>query len=786
MNKIISKEQFSEKVFKFEVEAPLIAKSRRAGHFVIIRVDEKGERMPLTIAGADIPKGTITLIVQNVGLSSAKMCRMNEGDYLLDVVGPLGQATHIENFGTVVCAGGGVGVAPMLPIIQALKEAGNRVISVLAGRSKELIILEEEVRKSSDEVVIMTDDGSYGSKGLVTEGIESVIKREKVDKCFAIGPAIMMKFCCLLTKKYEIPTDVSLNTIMVDGTGMCGACRITVGGKTRFVCVDGPEFDGHQVDFDEMFKRMGSFKDVEREEMSHLQDNTCHALPSDNRNDSSASSSRIANNTGAQPSMEELLDRKAPWREVLRKNLKPKERTAIPRCPMNELDPVYRATTRTEEVNTGYTKEQAITEAKRCLDCANPTCMQGCPVSINIPSFIKNVERGEFLQAARVLKHTSALPAVCGRVCPQEKQCESQCIHLKMNEPAVAIGNLERFVADYERESGNIALPELAPKNGMKIAVVGSGPAGLSFAGDMVKYGYDVTVFEALHEVGGVLKYGIPEFRLPNEIVDVEINNLEKMGVRFIKDCIVGKTINVEDLQKEGYKGIFIASGAGLPNFMDIPGENSVNVMSSNEYLTRVNLMNASDPSTDTPLNPAKSVIVVGGGNTAMDSCRTAKRLGAEKVRIVYRRSEAEMPARLEEVKHAKEEGIEFLTLHNPIEYIADEKGAVKQVILQKMELGEPDSSGRRSPIAIPGETVTLDIDLAVVAVGVSPNPIVPKSVKGLELGRKNTIAVNDNMQTSIPTIFAGGDIVRGGATVILAMGDGRRAAAAMHENLRK
>lgn len=786
MNKIISKEQFSEKVFKFEVEAPLIAKSRRAGHFVIIRVDEKGERMPLTIAGADIPKGTITLIVQNVGLSSAKMCRMNEGDYLLDVVGPLGQATHIENFGTVICAGGGVGVAPMLPIIQALKEAGNRVISVLAGRSKELIILEEEVRKSSDEVVIMTDDGSYGSKGLVTEGIESVIKREKVDKCFAIGPAIMMKFCCLLTKKYEIPTDVSLNTIMVDGTGMCGACRITVGGKTRFVCVDGPEFDGHQVDFDEMFKRMGSFKDVEREEMSHLQDNTCQALPSDNRNDSSASSSRIANNTGAQPSMEELLDRKAPWREVLRKNLKPKERTAIPRCPMNELDPVYRATTRTEEVNTGYTKEQAITEAKRCLDCANPTCMQGCPVSINIPSFIKNVERGEFLQAARVLKHTSALPAVCGRVCPQEKQCESQCIHLKMNEPAVAIGNLERFVADYERESGNIALPELAPKNGMKIAVVGSGPAGLSFAGDMVKYGYDVTVFEALHEVGGVLKYGIPEFRLPNEIVDVEINNLEKMGVRFIKDCIVGKTINVEDLQKEGYKGIFIASGAGLPNFMDIPGENSVNVMSSNEYLTRVNLMNASDPSTDTPLNPAKSVIVVGGGNTAMDSCRTAKRLGAEKVRIVYRRSEAEMPARLEEVKHAKEEGIEFLTLHNPIEYIADEKGAVKQVILQKMELGEPDSSGRRSPIAIPGETVTLDIDLAVVAVGVSPNPIVPKSVKGLELGRKNTIAVNDNMQTSIPTIFAGGDIVRGGATVILAMGDGRRAAAAMHENLRK
>ena len=782
MNKIISKEQFSEKVFKFEVEAPLIAQSRKAGHFVIIRVDEKGERMPLTIAGADLTKGTITLVVQEVGLSSTKLCRLNAGDYILDVVGPLGQATHIENFGTVVCAGGGVGVAPMLPIIQALKAAGNRVISVLAGRTKELIILEEEVRESSDEVIIMTDDGSYGTKGLVTEGIEKVIQRETVNKCFAIGPAIMMKFCCLLTKKYNVPTDVSLNTIMVDGTGMCGACRITVGGKTKFVCVDGPEFDGHQVDFDEMFKRMGSFKNVEREEMTHLEQPTPHYTPESEAHEEGACQ---LNKSAAEAPLAELLDRQAPWREALRKSMKPKERTAIERCPMNELDPVYRATTRTEEVNRGYTKEQAMTEAKRCLDCANPTCMKGCPVSINIPSFIKNVERGEFIAAARVLKHTSSLPAVCGRVCPQEKQCESQCIHLKMNEPAVAIGNLERFVADFERESGNIILPEMAPKNGIKVAVVGSGPAGLSFAGDMVKNGYDVTVFEALHEIGGVLKYGIPEFRLPNKIVDVEIHNLEKMGVHFVKDCIIGKTQGVADLQKQGFKGIFIASGAGLPNFMGIPGENSVNIMSSNEYLTRVNLMDASNPETDTPINPAKSVIVVGGGNTAMDSCRTAKRLGAEQVRIVYRRSEAEMPARLEEVKHAKEEGIEFLTLHNPIEYIADEKGAVKQVVLQKMELGEPDASGRRSPVAIPGATVTLDIDMAIVAVGVSPNPIVPKSIEGLELGRKNTIAVNEQMQSNIPTIYAGGDIVRGGATVILAMGDGRRAAAAMHEQLK-
>ena len=784
MNKIISKTQFSEKVFKFEVEAPLIAKSRKAGHFVILRTGEKGERIPLTIADSDPDRGTITLVVQTVGYSTTKLCQLNPGDYITDVVGPLGQATHIDNYGTVVCAGGGVGVAPMLPIIKALKAAGNKVISVLAGCTRELIILEDEVRKHSDEVIIMTDDGSYGQKGVVTVGIEQVIQREKVDKCFAIGPAIMMKFCCLLTKKYGIPTDVSLNTIMVDGTGMCGACRITVGGKTRFVCVDGPEFDGHEVDFDEMFKRMGAFREVELEEMKKLEAHVNGVV----NGTATGSQSPVADATGmtTDTPLAELLDRNSSWRKELQASMKPKDRSAIERCVMGELDPAYRATTRTEEVNTGLTTEQALTEAKRCLDCPKPSCMEGCPVSINIPSFVKNIERGQFLEAAKVLKATSALPAVCGRVCPQEKQCESKCIHLKMNHKAVAIGNLERFAADFERNSGKMALPECQPSNGIKVAVVGSGPAGLSFAGDMAKNGYDVTVFEALHEIGGVLKYGIPEFRLPNAIVDVEIQNLEHIGVHFVKDCIVGKTITVSQLEAQGYKGIFVASGAGLPNFMNIPGENSINVMSSNEYLTRVNLMDASNPESDTPINSAKRVMVVGGGNTAMDSCRTAKRLGAEKVFIAYRRSEAEMPARLEEVKHAKEEGIEFLTLHNPIEYIADEKGKVCQVRLQKMQLGEPDASGRRSPVPVEGAIETIDIDMAIVAVGVSPNPLVPKSIEGLELGRKNTIAVNDQMQSSIPTIYAGGDIVRGGATVILAMGDGRRAAKYMHESLQQ
>lgn len=763
MNKIISKEHFSEKVFKLEIEAPLIARSRKAGHFVIVRVGEKGERMPLTIAGADVQKGTITLVVQEVGLSSIKLSKLAPGDYITDVVGPLGQATHVENFGTVVCAGGGVGLAPLLPIVQALKAAGNRVISVLAGRTKELIILEKEIRESSDEVIIMTDDGSYGKKGLVTLGVEEVIKREKVDKCFAIGPAIMMKFVCQLTKEYNIPTDVSLNTIMVDGTGMCGACRITIGGKTKFVCVDGPEFDGHQVDFDEMLKRMGAFKDIESKEISKLSTPiTCEATQEI-----------------------QLEDRNAAWREELRKSMKAKERSDIPRVHMNELDPEYRSHSLKEEVNLGLNEQQAVTEAKRCLDCANPTCITGCPVEINIPKFIKNIERGEFLKAAQTLKETSALPAVCGRVCPQEKQCEAKCIYIqKMKKEPVAIGHLERFAADYERESGQISIPEVGKKNGIKIAVIGSGPAGLSFAGDMAKYGYNVTVFEALHEIGGVLKYGIPEFRLPNKIVDVEIESLSKMGVGFEKDCIVGKTISIEDLKKEGYKGFFIASGAGLPNFMGIPGENSINIMSSNEYLTRVNLMDAANEESDTPVTFGKRVAVIGGGNTAMDSVRTALRLGAEKAMIIYRRSEEEMPARVEEVKHAKEEGVEFLTLHNPIEYISDESGRVKQVVLQKMELGEPDESGRRSPVAIPGATETIDIDMAIVSVGVSPNPIVPSSISGLEVGRRGTITVDDNMESSIPAIYAGGDIVRGGATVILAMGDGRKAAAAMNVQL--
>ena len=773
MNKIISKRFYSENVAEFVVEAPLIARSRKAGHFVMVRVDKHSERMPLTISAADVEKGTITLVVQRIGVSSSKLCALDAGDVIADLVGPLGKATAIRNYGTVVCACGGVGAAPMLPIAEALKAAGNRVITVLAARNKDLIILYDQLAAVSDEVIVMTDDGSMGQKGLVTEGVEQVIKREQVDKCVTIGPAVMMKFVALTTKKYNIPTEASLNTIMVDGTGMCGACRVTVGGKTKFVCVDGPEFDAHEVDFDGMLKRLGRYKTEEVAAYeSYASGDKC--LSDSEMTDVDAVDHLV------RPRQGEGALRVAPFEG------KAKDRVAIPRVKMNELAPEVRIQSLYDEVNQGLTFEQAVTEAHRCLDCKHPTCVEGCPVNINIPGFIKQLEIGNVVGAAEIIAESSTLPAVCGRVCPQEKQCESKCIHLKMGHESVAIGYLERFVADNGYRLGGAAVRQLGGEVGKKVAVVGSGPAGLAFAGDMAKYGYDVTVFEALHEIGGVLKYGIPEFRLPNRIVDKEIDGLRALGVKFETDVVVGKTLSISDLQREGYEGIFVGSGAGLPRFMNIPGENLNCIMSCNEYLTRVNLMHAASKESDTPIFTAKNVMVVGGGNTAMDAVRTAKRMGAERAIVVYRRSEDEMPARLEEVRHAKDEGIEFMTLHNPIEYHGDEKGRVKEAVLQVMKLGEPDESGRRSPVAVEGKTVTIAVDEVIVSVGVSPNPLIPSSVEGLEVSNRGTIVVNDQMQSSIPTLFAGGDIVRGGATVILAMADGRKAAKEMNEYLTK
>jgi len=470
----------------------------------------------------------------------------------------------------------------------------------------------------------------------------------------------------------------------------------------------------------------------------------------------------------------ELTNRDAEWRRELRDGMRAAERTKIPRVKMPELDPAYRVNNN-EEVCQGLTPELALQEASRCLDCPEPGCVGGCPVNINIPSFIKNIQRGHLDDAARVLKMTSALPAVCGRVCPQERQCESRCIYLKMNKEAVGIGWLEQYAADHGHTA---AITPRHLDNPARVAVIGSGPAGLSFAGTVAAAGHHVTVFEALHEIGGVLKYGIPEFRLPNPIVDREIDQLRKLGVEFHTDVVIGKTLSYDDLVADGYRAIFIASGAGLPRFMGIPGENLNGVMSSNEYLTRINLMGAGHGG-DTPVLAGHHVAVIGGGNTAMDSVRTALRMGAESATIVYRRSEKELPARAMEVHHAKEEGVRFLTLHNPVEYRGDEHGHVKTMVLRKMTLGDPDESGRRAPIPVEGPEglVEMAVDEVIVSVGVSPNPLIPTSFAGLDISKRGTIIVNDDMLSSLPATYAGGDIVRGGATVILAMGDGRHAA---------
>lgn len=486
------------------------------------------------------------------------------------------------------------------------------------------------------------------------------------------------------------------------------------------------------------------------------------------------------------PELHEIFDRgrDEQWRVDLRQTMKPKARTAIPRVRMPELDPSFRITNN-REVCEGLSIEQAVVEATRCLDCPDPGCVKGCPVHNDIPGFIKNVERREFRKAIEVLHRTTVLPAVCGRVCPQEKQCESKCTYLKMGKPAISIGALERFTADLNRNIDRM-IPESRctcdskPANSypIKVAVVGSGPSGLAFAGDMARRGYKVTVFEALSQFGGVLKYGIPEFCLPSEIVDCEIEKLRHMGVEFIKDCFIGRTLSYEDLNEMGFKGIYLATGAGRPRFMGIKGENIPGVMTANEYLIRLNMLGNDIYGMNSVKLDRKSVAVIGGGNTAIDAVRCAVRAGAEEAMIVYRRGMEQMPARLEEIRHAKEEGVKFLTLHNPVEYLADERGFLRAMRLQRMELGEPDESGRRSPRPIPGDIVEIPVDIVVVSVGYLPNP--PESIPVKMADNGQIIVDNDTQRSTASQVYAGGDIVRGPATVILAMGDGRHAAASM------
>ncbi len=682
------------------------------------------------------------MIFQVVGSSTQKMAKFEKGQTILDVVGPLGKPSHIEKFGTVVCVGGGVGVAPVLPIAKALFEAGNKVISIIGARTKEMLILEEEMRKVSTELYVTTDDGSYGHHGFVTDVLKQIIEKgEKIDEVVGIGPVIMMKAVSDVTRPHNIRTIVSLNTIMVDGTGMCGCCRATIGKETKFVCVDGPEFDGHQVDFKELIARQKMYN---REERRALWDHQC----------------------------------KLEFQAKQLKKTKRRER-------MPEQDPKKRIQN-FNEVALGYTRENAIREASRCLQCKNMPCVEGCPVNITIPAFIKKIKEGDFMGAIHVIKETNALPAVCGRVCPQETQCESKCVLGKKGEP-IAIGRLERFAADYEAQQGDIRVPEIAKPTGKKVAVIGAGPAGLTVAGELSKKGHEVTVYEALHKAGGVLVYGIPEFRLPKAIVQREVDYVSKLGAKIKVDVIVGQAVTMDELFEQGFDAIFVGTGAGLPYFLNIPGENLNGVYSANEFLTRANLMKAYlFPEYDTPVRVGSKVAVIGGGNVAMDSARVAKRLGAEDVYLVYRRSRAEMPARAEEAHHAEEEGIDFRLLTNPIRVVGDEQGWVKGIEVVKQQLGEPDASGRRRPIDIPGSNYMIDVDVVIVAIGQGPNPILTQSGAGLELKKSgNIVADPETGKTSRKGVFAGGDIVTGAATVILAMGAGRKAAAAMDEYLR-
>lgn len=751
---IVRKEELAQETFLLEIEAPRLAQSALPGQFLIVKMTEKSERIPLTISDYDVEKGTIVIVFKAIGKSTRRMAEYNVGDKFADVVGPLGRPSEFVHLSDeerkskrYVFVGGGVGIAPIYPQVKWLYEHGVKADVIVGAKTKSLLVYEKELDAISN-LYVTTDDGSSQYKGLVTEMLQRLVDEGKqYDEVIAIGPLIMMKFVSQLSTKLGIKCTVSLNSIMVDGTGMCGACRVTVGGETKFTCVDGPEFDGAQVDFENVMKRQAMYNNVEGHKILEREEkeegHECHV-------------------GGI---VEEMRDNKK-------------------RVPVREQDPKVRATN-FEEVCYGYDAEEAIIEAQRCLNCKTPQCVKACPVNIEIPQFVHFVAEGNFEDAARVINRNSALPSVCGRVCPQESQCEGSCVMGKKFEP-IAIGKLERFVGDWAREN-NVEFEKPSAKNGHKVAVVGSGPAGLTCTKDLIMMGYDVTVFEALHELGGVLSYGIPSFRLPKEtVVRHEIENLKKLGAKFEKDVIIGRTVTIDHLMdNENFEAVFIGSGAGLPKFMNIPGENLCGVVSANEFLTRNNLLFAYKEGFETPNFVGKKVAVVGGGNVAMDAARTALRLGSE-VTVVYRRSEQELPARAEEVHHAKEEGVIFRLLTNPKEILGDENGWVKGMRCVEMELGEPDASGRRSPVEKAGSDFILDVDMVIMSLGTSPNPLILSTTKGLEANRhKCLIADEVTMQTTREGVFAGGDAVSGAATVILAMGAGKKAAKGIDEYIK-
>ena len=750
MYKIVKKKWLTPIICYMDVEARDIANSANPGQFLIIKIDEKGERIPLTICDYNKECGTVAIVFQVVGESTKWMGELEVGDYFSDVVGPLGMPSEfvkepLEELKKkkLLFIAGGVGTAPVYPQLKWMKERNIDVDVIIGTRSKQTLILEEEMKKIAKNLYICTDDGSYGNRGLVTDMLEKLIANgNEYDHVVIIGPMIMMKFANLKCKELGLKNTVSLNPLMVDGTGMCGACRVTIGNKVKFACVDGPEFNGDLVNFDEAMKRQNMYKTEEGRNILRILDGENHHNPD------CPSHNPVEIQIFEKRKRTPVREQKA---EIRNKNF--------------------------EEVCYGYNKEEAINEAKRCLNCKVPFCREGCPVSIDIPGFIQKIKFDNLVEAGEIISKYSNLPAVCGRVCPQETQCEVKCILNRGKDPQpISIGKLERYVGDWMIENGYV--PEQEAKKNKKVAVIGSGPAGLTAAGDLAKKGYDVTIYEALHELGGVLTYGIPEFRLPKEkIVNREIEKLYKLGVKVVTNAFVGRIFTVDELLKEkGYSAVFIGSGAGLPRFMNIPGENYNGVISANEFLTRVNLMRANRNNYATPIKIGERVIVVGGGNVAMDAARTAKRLGAD-VTVVYRRGEAELPARLEEIHHAKEEGVKFSFLVNPTEIIGDEKGWVKEVKCIKMKLGEPDESGRATFSIIPNSEFIIEAETVIMSLGTSPNPLIAETTENLSLNKWKCIDANENGKTSRDGVFAGGDAVTGAATVILAMEAGKKAA---------
>lgn len=752
MYQIVKREQFSDVTFLWDVHAPDVASAARPGHFVMVRLREGGERIPLTVADYDRDWGTITIVVQALGKTTREMMRdFKEGDTFSDFVGPLGLESHVEKVGHVVLVGGGLGVAPVFPQLRAFKEAGNRTTGIIGFRSKDLVFWEDRFRRFCDDLIVCTDDGSYGKPGFVTVALKELLEKEKPDLVVAIGPLPMMRASSDVTRPFGVKTMVSLNAIMVDGTGMCGSCRVSVGGHTKFACVDGPDFDGHLVDFPELQLRQERFKSQE---------------------------------STAAKDFDRICSIETQLFELNKRNWKKFKQLAEKATKMPERDAQERSRN-FEEVNLGYTMADALLEAERCIQCTVPTCISGCPVAIDIPRFIRHLLIRDLPGALSVIQETNLFASICGRVCPQETQCEIQCILEKKMQP-VAIGRLERFVGD------NAPLPDVRPPANAgqlgRVAIVGSGPAGLACAGDLARKGADVTVYEALHVIGGVLKYGIPSFRLPRTTIDREVSVLKKLGVKIETNKVIGKTFTVPQLMGQmGYDAVFIGTGAGFPTFLGIPGEQAKQVYSANEFLTRINLMGGDRfPYEDTPVAIGKKVVVLGAGNTAMDCLRVSRRLGAEEVHCLYRRTEAEAPCRVEELRHAKEEGIHFHWLMSPTEIRADEKGNVTAIVVQKMQLGEPDKSGRRRPVPIEGAFETFECETVIYALGTRANPVISRTTPNLSVRGEGYINVDPKTQAaSIPGIFAGGDIVTGGATVILALGAGRRAARAIEKYLR-